>query len=71
MLHFAREFDFLEGTSAWHIFDKGNDCLRVQLSREVEKGYDENVLIYPSSMGLQISQKAPWTYSIASRRITI
>lgn len=47
MLRFAREFDFLEGTSAWHIFDKGNDCLRVQLSREVEKGYDENVLIYP------------------------
>jgi hypothetical protein len=45
---FAREFDFLEGTSSWHIFDRGNDRLRVRLSRSIEKGYDENVLIYPS-----------------------
>jgi hypothetical protein len=47
MLHFAREFDFLRGTSSWHIFDRGDDCLRVLLSREM-KGYDENVLMYPS-----------------------
>ncbi len=48
MLRFAREFDFLEGTSSWHIFDSGRNRLRVSLSRESEKGYDENVLIYPS-----------------------
>ncbi len=48
MLRFARKFDFLEGTSSWHIFDSGNYRLRVSLSREIEKGYDENVLIYPS-----------------------
>ncbi len=48
MLRFARAFDFLEGTSPWHVFDRGNGRLRVCLSRERERGYDENVLLYPS-----------------------
>ncbi len=48
ILRFAREFDIFEGTSSWHIFDAGHDRLRVLLNREIDKGYDENVLIYPS-----------------------
>ncbi len=43
MLRFACEFDFLEGTSPWHIFDAGRARLRVIHNREIE-----NVLIYPS-----------------------
>lgn len=48
MLRFAREFDIFEGTSSWHIFDAGHDRLRVLLNREIDMGYDENALIYPS-----------------------
>ena len=48
MLRFAHEFDIFEGTSSWHIFDAGHDRLRVLLNRDIDKGYDENVLIYPS-----------------------
>ena len=43
MLQFAQEFDIFEGTSPWHIFDRGNDRLRVLYNRDVE-----HVLIYPS-----------------------
>jgi hypothetical protein len=47
MLRFAGEFDFLEGTSSWHIFERGLNHFRVLLKRD-GKGYDENVLLYPS-----------------------
>jgi hypothetical protein len=43
MLQFAQEFDIFEGTSPWHIFDGGNDRLRVLYNKKVE-----NVLLYPS-----------------------
>src|SRR6266568_1536781 len=43
MLQFAREFDLFEGTSPWHIFDRGNNRLRVLYNKKVE-----NVLLYPS-----------------------
>ena len=43
MLRFACEFDFLAGTSPWHIFDCGNGRLCVLHNREIE-----NVIIYPS-----------------------
>ena len=46
MRRFAREFDFLAGTSPWHIFDRENFGLRVHHGQEVE-----NVLIYPSYGG--------------------
>lgn len=46
MQRFAREFDFLAGTSPWHIFDRENFGLRVHRGQEVE-----NVLIYPSYGG--------------------
>jgi len=42
MRQFAREFDFLAGTSPWHIFDIENFGLRVHHGQEVE-----NALIYP------------------------
>jgi len=46
MRRFAREFDFLAGTSPWHIFDRENFGLRVHHGQEVE-----HVLIYPSHGG--------------------
>ncbi len=46
MQRFAREFDFLAGTSPWHIFDRENFGLRVHHGQEVE-----HVLIYPSYGG--------------------
>ncbi len=46
MRRFAREFDFLAGTSPWHIFDRENFGLRVHHGQEVE-----HVLIYPSYGG--------------------
>lgn len=36
MHHFARDFDFLEGTSPWHIFDANNVGFRVMTGRDVE-----------------------------------
>jgi Type I restriction enzyme R protein N terminus (HSDR_N) len=42
MRRFVREFDFLAGTSPWHIFDRENFGLRVHHGQEVE-----NALIYP------------------------
>jgi hypothetical protein len=46
MRRFAHEFDFLAGTSPWHIFDRENFGLRVHHGQEVE-----HVLIYPSYGG--------------------
>jgi len=43
MLQFTREFDIFEETSPWHIFDRGNNRLRVLYNKQVE-----NVLLYPS-----------------------
>ena len=43
MLQFAQEFDISEGSSPWHIFDRGYTRLRVLSNRKVE-----NVLLYPS-----------------------
>jgi hypothetical protein len=52
MLRFAEEFDFLEGTTSWHIFDKGNNRLRILYDRNDRK--EESAVIYP--------HYGPWDY---------
>lgn len=48
ILRFTSKFDFLAGNSSWHIFDTRNDHFSVLHHRqEIEKEYNEHVLIYP------------------------